>query len=373
MGAGGAMLALACVPALGAPAPPARINLLNLDAQRRARALDRDADRARAADTAAEIAQLHAQLVQLGEAEANGERSVGGARGQLRRLNEQEAALRVRMGRNQDALTRLLGALETYQRHPPPALLVDARSARDAVRAAILIKAITPELERRSREFAAEAEQLKRIRRQADVASGVLFQAESDVADRRAQIEDLIEQKRALEAQLDSDADAADRDVKRLAERARSLGEFVGELNARDAPAPAELPASFRPPVQGQPVRRFGVRGGDPARAKGWTWAPEPGAPVLSPVAARVEYAGPLKGWGLVLILRVGDYHLVLAGLDSVSAAPGRDVLAGEPVGRMGAGSPSGRPELYLEVRRASRPVDPARWFAGLASRTSRG
>jgi murein hydrolase activator len=75
-----------------------------------------------------------------------------------------------------------------------------------------------------------------------------------------------------------------------------------------------------------------------------------------------VDYAGPLKGWGLVLILRAGDYHLVLAGLGTVTAEVGRTVAAGEPVGRMPG---DGRSELYLEVRRAAQPVDPTRWFDG--------
>jgi septal ring factor EnvC (AmiA/AmiB activator) len=91
---------------------------------------------------------------------------------------------------------------------------------------------------------------------------------------------------------------------------------------------------------------------------------------VLSPAAATVDYAGPLKGWGLVLILKAGDYHLVLAGLGSVTAEAGRTVAAGEPVGKMPG---EGRPDLYLEVRKAARPVDPARWFAAAPQGGGRG
>jgi septal ring factor EnvC (AmiA/AmiB activator) len=82
---------------------------------------------------------------------------------------------------------------------------------------------------------------------------------------------------------------------------------------------------------------------------------------VVSPTAARVDYAGPLKDWGLVLILRSGADHLVLAGLSRVDVDTGMSVAAGEPVGRAGAGSP--RPEVYLEVRHGVTPVDPAKWF----------
>ncbi len=315
------------------------------------------------------IAQLRSQLVAIGREEASGERTIGGARSQLRQLDLQEAELKLRMGRNQEALTRLLGALQMFQRNPPPALLVEPRSARDAVRAAILIKAITPDLEARAHVFAAQAEALKRVRRKADEASGLLFQAQSDVADHQARIDDLVGQKRALETQLYPDAETSESGARQLAVRSPSLNAFVGALDKHNAAAGAgaALPARLTTPVQGPVTRRFeqagaGASARDRLHAKGWTWSTDPGAAVLSPVAGQVDYAGPLKDWGLVLIIDVGDHHVVLAGLASVDIATGRDVAAGEPVGKMGPGPD--RPQLYVEIRDGAKPVDPARWFS---------
>jgi septal ring factor EnvC (AmiA/AmiB activator) len=354
-------------------APPATSSATSpvsgVDAQRQARAMDRDADRARVQTLQQEVERLRSQLVAMGRTEASGERAVGGAKGRLAKLNLEEAQLKLRMGHNQESLTKLLGALQMFQRNPPPPLLVDPHSARDAARAAILIQAIAPELERRSRDFAAASEQLKAVRRRAAAASGSLFQAESDLADRQAKIQDLIDQKRALELQLRSDAQVADSDVRRLAARARSLGELVTGLDARE-PAQRDLTARgaltettavFTPPVAGPIARRFGDAGPDPLRAKGWTWTADPGAVVVSPAGARVDYAGPLKDWGLVLILRVGQDHLVLAGLSRVDVDTGMSVAAGEPVGRAASGS--GPSEVYLEVRHGVTPVNPAKWF----------
>jgi murein hydrolase activator len=344
-------------------AAPAPSNTLEtLDAQRQARAIARDADKAQAATAAAAIAKLRAQLVALGREEASGQRNAGGARTALGRLNLQEAELKARMGHNQQSLTRMLGALQMYARNPPPPLLVDPRSARDAVRAAILIKAITPELEDRARTFAVQSQALKRIRRQTDAENGVLFQAESRVAEREAEIADLIVQKQALEKQLYADAAAAQSEVQKLADRARSMGELVSTLDARDGGGSGDaLPVRFTPPVQGPLAHGFGQPGGDPERAKGMTWTTGANAAVLAPAAAVVDYAGPLKGWGLVLILRAGDYHLVMAGLGELGTETGRTVAGGEPVGKMPNDTP--HPELYLEVRQAARPVDPARWL----------
>ncbi len=366
----GVMVLLPLMLLLGAsPAPPSN-TLLTLDTQRQARAVDRDADRAGAQAAAASIAGLRARLIGLGRQESAGQRSVGGARAALTRLNLQEAELKVGMARNQQSLTQLLGALQMYARNPPPPLLVDPRSARDAVRAAILIKAITPELETRARAFSSQSEALKGLRRQADAQSGVLFQAESSLADREAQITDLIAQKQALEKQLYADAGAAQTDVQRLAARARSLGELVHVLDAHSPSSAGDdaLPVRFTAPVQGVLAHGFGQPGGDPEHAKGVTWTTPPSAAVLSPLAAAVDYAGPLKGWGNVLILRAGDYHLVLAGLGEVGTEAGRTVAGGEPVGKMPGDTP--HPALYLEVRRATRPVDPGRWLPDAGART---
>jgi murein hydrolase activator len=76
-----------------------------------------------------------------------------------------------------------------------------------------------------------------------------------------------------------------------------------------------------------------------------------------------VQYVGPVKGWGVILILRLtGGYHLVLAGLDRSSVSVGQSVAAGQAVGWM-PDSRQSTSELYLEVRDQGSPVDPARWL----------
>jgi septal ring factor EnvC (AmiA/AmiB activator) len=242
------------------------------------------------------------------------------------------------------------------------------------VNAAILINAIRPELERRAKAFAAEARQLQTLRRNVVLANGALFTAESDVADRRNRIEQLIAEKSALERSLDANADQADADVKRLAAKAKSLGQLVSGLDAREGSAADAADLRLTPPVQGAPERRFNDPWPGQARSEGWSWRTQTGAVVLAPADGRIDYLGPLKGWGLVLILRLNaGYHVVLAGLDTAKGRIGSEVSAGEPIGHMAAALPVSKdkgafPELYLEVRRGETPVDPARWLDSTAA-----
>lgn len=318
-----------------------------------------------------EIERLRGELVKLGAAERSGQGAAERQRARLMELNAREAALKARIDANRGDLAKLLGALQNHQRRPPPPLLVNPRSARDAVRAAILIRAVTPQLEARGRDFAAQAEAIARLRRTAAAASESLFEAESDIADHRADIDRLLAEKRGLEQRA---YPVGDPRAQALAARAGSVGELVRGLSQAPSAAPSQAPLRLAAPVQGELVRRFGDRRGRPERTEGWTWRTAPGAPVLSPAPARVDYAGPLKGWGPVVILNIGQgRRLVLAGLQDAAVGIGRMVAAGEPVGRMGpARSAKALPEFYLEIREGAGAVDPARWMTADASNSPR-
>jgi septal ring factor EnvC (AmiA/AmiB activator) len=115
-------------------------------------------------------------------------------------------------------------------------------------------------------------------------------------------------------------------------------------------------------PAVGTRLRKFGedVNG---SRQQGVTYATRAGAQVVSPLDARVQYAGVFRSYGLMAILDVGNGVLiVVSGLDALYPEPGQWVLAGEPIGRM-ADQKSPSPELYLEVRRNGQPIDPEKWL----------
>ena len=325
-----------------------------------------------AAAPADDLASLKRRLVELASRERLGVARAQTAAARLSTLNAAEANLKTRSGANQAALTRLLAALESFQRNPPPALLVSPRSARDAVNAAILMRATLPELRRRSDRLAQEGRQLNHLRREILIADGDLLGAEHDVADRRGELDALSEEKARIEDRLYPTSTA---DVAALGAGAGSLDELARGAPSLGGATPSAAPLALSNlivPVSGAVVRHFGQAFPGHGRSEGWSWAAPAGALVVSPAAGRVLYAGPLKGWGFVVILySPGGYHLVLAGLDRVSAHVGGEMVAGEPVGRIAkpasapSGKPSSTPELYLEIRKAAQPLDPAPFFAG--------
>jgi len=248
----------------------------------------------------------------------------------LARLNLQETQLSAEQAHNMSQLSRLLSVLEELKRDPPPALLVSPKDAKDAVRAAILVKAMAPELEARARGYAQSAGDMARQRRLAAVESEALFTRDSQAAEATPE---------PKSAELPLRGPAAEES------------------------GPTRAPATLLRPTPGEVIRRFGAPLPSGGRSNGLTLAAPKAAMVASPGAGLVQYVGPVKGWGVILILRLtGGYHLVLAGLDRPSVSVGQSVAAGQAVGWM----PDSRQltsELYLEVRDQGSPVDPARWL----------
>src|SRR3990167_549534 len=139
-----------------------------------------------------QIEALRGELRRLASRQAQSSRDVASGRGRLQMLNVRETALTAELGRDRNRLARLLGALQLFRREPPPALLVSPQDARDAVRAAILIRAMTPALELRAKAYGAEAREIAGLRRQAAQAGETLFTSESLAADRRGDVEKLL-------------------------------------------------------------------------------------------------------------------------------------------------------------------------------------
>jgi septal ring factor EnvC (AmiA/AmiB activator) len=309
-------------------------------------------DRQEAADTRREIEDLRAELDRLDHARVTAGADVDAKRARLETLNARERAILADLGLNRQRLARLLSALQLFRRDPPPALLVSPANARDAVRAAILIRAMTPDLQHRAEAYARQATAVGTLRREAAAASAELFTAESVVADRKGEIERLIIEKTQLERAYAQEALAQESELRTLGALSDGLGRSA-----------ATGPLALRAPVAGAIVRRFGQEMPAGGKAPGLTLRTDKGLPVTSPVAGTVEYAGALNGWGAVIILRAqGAYHIVLAGLDQITAAPGQSVAAGAPIGKM-PDHVSSDPELYMEVRENGEPADPERWF----------
>jgi septal ring factor EnvC (AmiA/AmiB activator) len=318
------------------------------DEQIRARRL-----RADASDARTELVALERELASLRRDQTADDALLSAQRRRLGELGQREAVIVAELAGARDNQGQLLSALQMMSRRPPPPLLVPADRAVDTVRAAILMKAMAPGLQRRAAALSARQAEVVRVRRLAVLSSERLLTTESAQGDRRAEIEDLAARRAALLVVLRADAERAERASAALETRIRALGgrpEPAGEATEAATRLPGGR-ARLSRPVSGAPLSQFGEG------STGWRWAAT--GPVVAPADATVDHAGPLSGWGQVVILDLGGgWRAVLAGLDSVSIEPGQRVAEGQ-----GLGSAIGGSDIYLELRRQDRAVDPAPYF----------
>ena len=114
-------------------------------------------------------------------------------------------------------------------------------------------------------------------------------------------------------------------------------------------------------PVAGRVQLGFDQPSDSGVRARGLTLATRGNAQVTAPANGRIAYAGPFRDYGDIVIIEHDAAMLsLISGMERVDVVVGESVRAGAPIGRMG----SVGPELYVELRRTGRPVDPARYVA---------
>ncbi|MGE0583373.1 MAG: murein hydrolase activator EnvC [Steroidobacteraceae bacterium] len=130
----------------------------------------------------------------------------------------------------------------------------------------------------------------------------------------------------------------------------------------------AKLRGQLAWPVAGKLVARFGAARAGAIKWDGVMIATERGAPVHSIASGRIAYADWLPGLGLLVIVDHGNHYLSLYGHnDQLYKAVGERVAPGDTIAAAGDSGGRSQPELYFEIRRNGKPVDPGPWFRAKA------
>ncbi|MBM3547179.1 MAG: peptidase M23 [Alphaproteobacteria bacterium] len=376
----------------------------------------------RADGLAREVAEIRAEQIQAARsAQAHGA-EVQRLDERLAQLTEQEHGLTVALERRRQELADVAAALLRRARVPPEALLALPLSPRETVQGAILLNAARPEIERQAESLADDLSRLAETRTQIrderwhrEAALGALGAEE-------VRLDRLLKRKAALQIKAEGEAERVARRMLELTAAARDLKDLIDRLEAeRHAreeeqvrvlsslrpppkpeppsaassppppapsvatppialalPPPAELVRPFAEarglvalPVAGRLLYRFGEPDEQSQPAKGLAYESRAGAAVVAPYDGRILFAGPFRGYGLILIIEHGEgYHSLLSGLGRIDGGVGQWVLAGEPVGAMGQAT-EGNPRLYLELRHQGHPINPQPWLAAGTGKVS--
>ncbi|HCY55779.1 MAG TPA: hypothetical protein DF715_09705 [Oceanicaulis sp.] len=350
-----------------------------------------------------EIADLQARLVEAGSRVQAREADAGAAEARLAELEAEESSLRARLALERESLADVLAALQRLEMNAPPALAVSPDDASEAARAAGLLAAIAPELERRASALRTDIEALARLREELSGQRETVEAARDALATVRAQVEALIAERRQAEAALRREAGDLASQAARIAAEARSLRQLWEEITrladisprlsplrerraammadvamlegetllsalpvetAAAGPGFGDMRGRLRPPVEGRVASRAGEPGPDGIRRDGLWLDARSGGQVSAPFDGVVVFAGPFQSFDAVLMINTSDgYTLILGGIGLLYAEEGQSVLAGEPVGLMPERE-NPPPRLYYEVRRGTGTAEnPENWL----------
>ncbi|MEE7441721.1 murein hydrolase activator EnvC family protein [Methylobacterium sp. NPDC080182] len=411
------------------PTDPEAIQRANEERERRAENLKRvqDALAASAGQRAqfeSEIAAIGSDRAKLDTALLDANRQAQATEDRLSRLEERlkamsesEAAIRHSLQGRRGIVAEILAALQRMGRRPPPAVLVSPEDVLAAIRTSMLLGAVVPELRGEVDTLAADLAEMIRLR-------GLIAQDKEGLSNDLAgwareqqRLQALVAARRARQAEVESGLTAERRRATELGAQAKNLKDLLdrteaevaaAKRSAEEAKAAAERevritqerfaaagfrdPARLAPkvhfaeargevprPVSGRVARGFNQPDGNGGTTRGVSFTTRPKASVSSPADGWVQFAGPFRSYGQLLIINAGDgYYLLLAGMDQISVEVGQFVLAGEPVGSMGdrgagPGGSEGDPTLYVEFKKDGGSIDPEPWWAKSPNNTVLG
>lgn len=334
-----------------------------------------------------------------------------------------EAAIRRSLETRRDVIAEILASLQRLGRRPPPALLVSPDDILKAIRTAMLLGSVVPELRVETEILAADLAELMALRKAIARERDLLRAEASELAGERGRLAALIDARRAAIGEAEKALEAERARARTLARQALDLKDLIARMEnevasarrAADAARKAEeerrlaaLSPDAKPdqaragspfanaarltpaiafanargllpmPVAGEVRKTFGAPDGFGGSERGLSIATRPNAIVASPADGWVAFSGPYRTYGQLLIINAGDgYYIVLAGLARIGVEVGQFVLAGEPVGSMGdaTGSTAAaiaigakQPVLYVEFRKDGAAVDPGPWWAKTGS-----
>lgn len=352
--------------------------------------------------------ELNRRLIETAERIQASERQITIAEDRLESLTGREADIQNSLISRRYELTELLAALQRLGVSPPPAIAVRPENALAAVRSAILLGSLVPELRDEARKLSTDLSELVALRVSIEEEKTRLAETSGQLAIERERIATLLESKRNTLGQTEQDLAAISAQAEALAARTSSLRDLIAQMDEQistqiaplpeDPSAPAANtptnartamsdPGRIRPaiaftdvrgmlplPASGIMLQSFGDSDNFGGQFQGESLATRKMAQVIAPSDGWVVYAGPFRSYGQLLIINAGNgYHVLLAGMEHINVVLGQFVLAGEPVAVMGQGSTLARslvatesaeqPILYVEFRRNGMSIDPAPWW----------
>ncbi|WP_332060563.1 murein hydrolase activator EnvC family protein [Bartonella sp. CB74] len=328
-------------------------------------------------------------LIKAAQAERFAANDIAEREKKLEKMIKKQAQVYQNLKSRRAEFSEVLAILERMGVNPPPALVVLPEDVLASVRSSVLLGAVIPEMQEKTRALTESLKELTNMSNAITTEYEALKIKIQNQAEQRKHLELLVDQKAQLQKKSEEELTKQRQKNIALAKKAQSLEELILELD-RQSQLSFDTSVQVRKNLQLLEQRNFESQKGSllfPVLGKkikhvnnssqisrfGEMVETESSAVVIAPADALVAFAGPFRSYGQLIILNVGNgYHIILIGMSRINVTQGQFILSGEPLGTMGmqfiANSVAldiGKtaPMLYIEFRKQGKPVNPAPWW----------
>jgi len=333
------------------------------------------------------------------------ERRLSKLENEINELNKAEKETQDFLNSRRKQFVKVLMALQRIARIPSQAIIAYPAGTTNLIRTTILLRSAIPQIEGQADRLREDLIALSATRELIATRKIQLDKTGQKFKLKRIKLDGLIRRKVAQHKLTISKRRQASVNILTLTGQAQNLRELFANLekdrvansttkviskkkytpkdnqhNKPSAPKPRKRLVRLLPPVNLKPfalsrgllrypaIGRISGRYGEIIRRgvsrKGLTIVTRASAQVVAPHDGKIVFAGNFRGYGQLLIIDHGEgYHTLLSGMARIDGIIGQYLLSGEPVGLMGTPS-TGKPAIYIEVRRNSQPINPTPWLA---------
>ncbi len=335
--------------------------------------------------------KLAAKQIQQSEAHlSSGERK-------LDKLSQQENILKTHYETRKKILATLLSALLRLEKNPAPALLSNPDEATNALRSAIMLGKIVPEVKKQSDVIASDLGKLNTLQQELSTQQDALIVTTQALRKQRSYIASLLDQKLSLSNKTQAEIKLEQQKMAALGQKAKNIRELFARIEQQkklDLAIAAKLAAeqeairlreieaqrqllelakkqndnsnitqiennitqlkkpparTSRPlvnfanlkrklpyPAQGALLRKFGQKDATNRETKGITISTRAFAQITAPATGTVLFADYFSNYGYLIIIDVGSgYNILLTGLGEIAVSLGQFIETGDPIGIM--------------------------------------
>lgn len=304
-----------------------------------------------------DVEQTKKQLVKAADKVSTLEEQRSALIKRIAELDKQRDKINAELSRSYDGISDATASMLFIASNPN----FDAPTMHDYVLTSAVLASASDRFDSQIMDATQKLKELDKIHDERVLEKEKLDRSAKKYTSEKNELNKLLKTRSAQNAKLKSQQIELQNKLKQLSARAKNISELSAGVGSSKMSGDAKFSKrKLNVPVRGKLVVRYGEKTALGLKSDGWRIRTRGDALVMAPADGIIKFADSFRGFGKVVIMsHKNGYNTVMTNMGSIDAMVGQEVLAGEPIGRMS----ENKNEMYLEVRRGDKSVDPARLF----------